>query len=447
MLAESGRARNRAEKIHALLVMAPILLIAFGPPVWRQFGGRSLNATASGDIDLGILYQLFCYSLALVTVVLWLLRRNDSLHITQAGLLRFSLYFMVFVCLAGSALVSPAPMSTVVFAGLFGIGLLSAMKLAVDLQEGHVTAAEAFEWLHRINLLLVILVLLSSVLDLWSVTVVSHGLLRIKGGQVADLSFCGVLLIIWAMDRYIYRGEELKPLLLIGLAMICLYLPHIRTGQSVALFVVLYYLVVNALSSHRVRRSLWVPMLLFGVPLVAIMLGVFFDHIIQIATRGNVGQTSSLSGRTLIWAWIEQKLSYKPMGIGYVAGFRDAFQSMNPVEVYNFQRQGLITQRIGAAHSSYYEFWIGTGWLAGTYCILVIFGSLLFSAVRSFFSGLLGVAVSVQHQYFVFVLALLIFAFVKSSPVIPPDHVFGVICFLTGMGIYLAQVRTRFRLR
>lgn len=408
----------------------PALLLVFGPPIWRSFGARSMNASASGAVDLGVLMQIALYGLALAYVVLAAIQGRDRKGLPHQGMGTVVMLALLPLMMYISAVNSPSPTLTFVFSSLFATGVVIAIFTGVGIASGTISRVTLLERFFQLNVALVVLVLASRYIKPETVAVFSQGLFRVKGNTVADLSLAASISVVYAVYLY-QRGARLHWVAGVGLlGAYALTLPAIRMGFVATAAALLLMFVGSLVLPQRgiLRRPLWLPALVLG-PLLLFFAAVFFAaDLLEWFTRGKVDSVKTLSGRTYIWSWVSENARVF-VGNGYVAGFRKDFQSVGPLLENYFLLENLNIRRIGSAHGVFHELIYGVGWLGAVY----------FYALMAWlgFKAWLGRAMESEPIVLATTLALLAlvgcFSVTVSGYVLPPGHQFGVLIFALAM--------------
>ena len=179
-------------------------------------------------------------------------------------------------------------------------------------------------------------------------------------GPVAALGGVTLAAVMWA-------GRPRGIVLVAGLLLLLLDLfVAVRAGSDTALFAVAVAMLAAPVG-HGVRswrRRGWSPMVLVGLAVgVAIVAWRMLFVFIGPVTRA-VGKDPTLSDRRLIWAYLREQISDRPIaGFGYRSFWDD------PERVYPLWE---ITGSVyDSAHSSFMETWLGLG-LVGLILVIAI---------------------------------------------------------------------------
>ena len=303
-----------------------------GPP---RFRSRDQFASLTGQVDWSVMLSMAIYGIAL----LWLGHKVASLLLRRAGLSGVTTsHVLAMACvlgLAGSVLVSPAPLLTLyrvlqigvlVLFGLFWVNTWGVGSTLGHLLFGHsaicVTIAAC-------ALVAPDLVFVGS---------------RLRGDLIANTGATAAMGLVLLLACGASLGSVKRvtlSMLLVGL----LALSLTRAAYAAALMIVLLA-VVRWPNATALRRSLCV---LFGA-VIAIMLTGWLPDMIALMTRDS-GSVESLSDRIPLWQHVlTRSLTESPwIGVGFYANR----------EILTEYNRGL-----GTSHSAFVEILAGGGVVA-----------------------------------------------------------------------------------
>jgi O-antigen ligase len=352
---------NSLKKFWPLL---PMLLLASGPPVFRQ-GFRASTESMNGKLDVWSMVQVGAYGLAAVIAVLYLLPRIRIGIPARHGAIAALATLLVATC-ALSGLWAVARLTTVAYSLLMGSGLLIVAQFANSVGEQHDGFMTSLYWLQFLSLVLGVAVLVTYQFQPGVVAFYDHGL-RVRGGNVAVLGLCGTVGLAVSAYRMLFITPRwwLVDLGFIGLGGLALYYARTRglyvaTGVSLCVLIGFY---LRAATSTRVLywRVLGVMIGLAAIGTLLIYDGSWFENL---WSRGSTESITNLSSRTYIWGYTIAEVFKQPWGFGYTTGFRDLFDHMNWFRQLQFQDEsGMPAEFIGEAHNSHLEFLVGPGWI------------------------------------------------------------------------------------
>ena len=342
-----------------------MLLIVSGPPVFRT-ESRSALDTLQTNVDFWVFYQLVVYLLAFAIaspLLLKIAHHPMPRDVWRRAMISIAFCFLLMV----SAFWAPSFASTFVLAAMFMVGVLVAFQFSFVCARCNVPILPmlcSVRWL--IFLLFVVAIVMHHQGLIGFAKWGSTGL-RYRGNTIVNaLLLAPITTIISLYCLVNFRSFRWQNFTWLLLGLIATYLTRTRasyaiTGIGILMVAWLWlkdsrYMTVKAIGLRMVFAALVLVILLF----TGLIGGGFLD---EQWTRGEGADIATFSKRTLIWEWIIDRVIEQPYGYGFTTGFRSEFLGMNPIDAYEFRTQGLAIQRIGEAHSSYFEVLMATGWL------------------------------------------------------------------------------------
>ena len=433
------------------VLLIPCLLMVFGPPLWRSFLSRGLGASAAGKLDVGVLLQLMTYALVAGMMLFQWFRWRHVQLVSRDALAGLMVLALVPLAMYLSVVNAPSFLLTFVMATLFAIGWFAALQLAVFIGGGRIQLHVAIQAFLLVNGALLALILLSDMVLPRTVNVFSQGAWRVKGNGVGELFLCSVTTMLGGIFLYLFRGQRFVPLLLLAVGAYGLFLPQLRIGYVAILLAVIAVLMYELklqqqpvfLGRGTVGKRSLIPLAVLLVPiLVFLATAVFSQDIVQSFTRGRDESVTTLSGRTYVWEWIEERAKWW-FGHGFVSGFRADFQNMDVGMAHQFSLNRVNIRLFGSAHSSFYELVYGVGWVAAIGISALLVWVMVLSAVRNFLIDSPSSTHRAQGFVFAIALSILVPSLTLSACIMPPGHQFGTMMFAFALSLGSTYARRR----
>jgi O-antigen ligase len=339
------------------LLRYPIFLLAFGPPIFRMQGVGT--DTSQAHFDLWSVFQVGWVSLIALRAIFCLIYSRSILIPKQIrSILRIA--FFLGLLFLGSVAYSPGRIVSLEFSILYFLTLICVVEFIVD------TYREAPDWIQCLfQLRLVALLLFAAVLlavpfvPSLVMEVVPGAGIRIVGGTVGSTPvLCPIIAIISAYSFLNSLESRVRATVffLVGLAGT---LTTQSRGSEIALFIVLVILSLGW--AKQTRRTAYIFIYSFAASILiaaAVVGSVGGGRIWEIFNRGqDVAGIATASGRTEIWKFAIQYSITHPLGMGYVAGFRNIFTNH-----FDLNFEGDVTH-LGTTHNTFVQYLVDGGWL------------------------------------------------------------------------------------
>lgn len=394
-----------------------------GPPLLRT-ASRSVTASEEMSID-GWLFLQIGLPVGIAAYTFLFLHQNrrafQETLATRRSRRMLRLWIWLAVMLFISAFWSPNLMLSLIYAGLFSAGVVMFVFTQVALRRltFEQIARMYCNLLATVNIALLFLVCTLFAIAPQAVSAEVSGSVRLLGGTVGSVPLVGFNLIV-AGAFCLLLTQPKRGALLILLGAMCLIFARTRSAYLGALVLIVFII------SIAVRRSSGRPIKLAALISLAGLIGLFFvdpEEIYSILLRStSLSDLSAFtSGRSDIVGWSIAKIAERPMGYGYISGFRDMFTSLPDDEFL-----GLIPSRIGNAHNSYLEIAFGAG-ILGFASIVWIMAQTLWMAFRQ---SLRAPHKSVMSLFFATFASYALFMLTASDFVIPARMAFAHLIIL-----------------
>jgi len=335
----------------------PIFLLAFGPPIFRaQAIGTD---TSQSHFDFWSVFQVGWISLISLRAILRVISARSIFIPNQIRSILRLAFFLGVIFLASVAY-SPGRLVSTEFSILYFMTLICVVEFLVD------TYSDPPDWtqcLFRLRLVAIwlfaaILITLPFAPSLVMAIVPGAGI-RIIGGTVGSVPVLGPIIAIISAYSFLHSLESrvrAAVFFLVGLAGTLITQSR---GTEIALFIVLVLLSLGW--AKKSRRSAYVFIFAFAASILvaALVVGsIGGDRVWNAFNRGqSAAGIATASGRTDIWKFAIQYSISHPLGMGYVAGFRNIFTNR-----FDLNFEGDVT-RLGTTHNTFVQYLVDGGWL------------------------------------------------------------------------------------
>jgi len=350
--------RPRRQSSLKFLLRYPILLLAFGPPIFR---GGIAGDTSQAHFDFWNTFQvLWLIVISLPAIVRLAYLPSILLPKQLQSILKYSL--LLGILFLGSIAYSPGKVISSEFLFLYFLTFICVVEF---LDEVYRNPPDWMECLFQLRIIAtVILALVILCLPIRPEFVLKAagegGGVRLVGGTVGDVSLLCPMIVIISAYSFLHSLEPRGRATLFFLAGLgSLALTRIR-GAQIALFIVLAVLGLGwAKTSKRAGQLLIAgvmsTILLAGVVLVTVGGGSVWNSF----NRGeDISEIMTFSGRTIYWGDLMRYCVDHPQGLGYIAGIRQAkfgkFANLLHADLYG----------VGGTDNAYMEVLSDAGWVA-----------------------------------------------------------------------------------
>lgn len=415
----------------------PLFLLLIGPPVFRTIGSREADASLQGSFDFWIIWQIAFY------VVVGVMSFNNWQVIRRQHkppkLIRhmFIVIALLVLSLFASAIYSPSPLLTLAYSLLFAIGFFSALQFSfyIAYSPDDSIFFRLFSAARSIGLFLSILVYLAFFFGDNFVGFYIHNIgLRIMGGSIAPLAIISFVIFSITLSNFFYNKEKIiTSIIYIIFSVAGILLAKTRSVYFVSLIVAMWFWFFSKNNTMKSWNFLKYAISFFLFPILFLLIIHNPNELIDLVTRGTMSTDvdSLVSGRLTIGNWVMHQISNNPFGLGYIAGFRDAFLQLH------FTDSGLVASRIGNAHNSFLEMIAGGGWLSLSLFILLLLYSIvsLLKVYRKIARSNLSTNISyATNLTFIIMFSFIFLSFITSDFVIPARSSFGYFLFSLFIG-------------
>jgi O-antigen ligase len=340
------------------LLRYPILLLAFGPPEFKE--GTTNVDTSQAHADFWNFIQVGWLFL-IATRAIYRLVSNRKIRLPRPTrsvlILAFSLVTLFLISIA----YSPGRAVSAEYLTLFVLTLICVIEFLVDVYQNPPDWIRFLLELRSICLVLVCVVI--AVLPFeptWVLGVVEGHGFRLLGGQVGSMDvMCPIIAIVSAYCFLHKLESKTKSLWLTFLGIVGLLSTQVR-GAELGVLVVM--IVLGREWAKANRRLAFLLMSVFAslfLLVVLVIAAVGPDRIWSVIARGqDTEQVLSASGRTDQWSAVAQYCIDHPQGLGYISGIRHAHLGRFAMGTH------LELNEVGGTDSSYVEVLGDAGWLA-----------------------------------------------------------------------------------
>lgn len=362
----NGVRPSRRLPVFAFLMRYPLFLLAFGPPIFRSQAG--IDAT-KGQIDIWAFLQVIWLGIVAFRAIRRLTRTESILIPRQIRSILLIALILGLLFLA-SAAYSPSRPVSVAYSILYFVTLMCVMEFIVDVYHNPPDWMQCIFQLRLIALLLFALVILTIPFNPSLVLVGGvGGGMRILGYAVAPLPvICPMIALIstYSLLHSLEPRSRATVFMMVGVA--GTLLTRARGAEFSLLFVLILIGIEWARTSKRSAYAFisvcLASALLFGAAVATVGAERIWNFINRKQSAEGI---ASASGRTDVWRFVVHYCISHPLGMGYIAGFRDIFR-----EYFELGIRVNVTG-IGNAHNSYVQVLADAGWLAlALYLILMV---------------------------------------------------------------------------
>jgi hypothetical protein len=342
------------------LMRYPIFLLAFGPPIFRSHVALVGLNTSQAHFDFWNIFQVGWISLIALRAILRLTAARSILIPKQIRSILKVAFFLGLLFLASVAY-SPGRIVSAEFTILYFLTLICVVEFIVDVYRDPPNWMQCLFQLRFISVLLFVVVLLTLSIEPDLVLAIIPGAgIRLLGSPVATMDvICPIISIISAYNFRHSLESRVRSTLFFLIGLTGTVITQTR-GAEIALFAVLAILGIGWAKTNR--RSVYI--FIFGFMASILLAGVVVgtiggERIWNTFNRGEAtAGIASASGRTEIWKFAIQYCMTHPQGMGYVAGFRDAWSRHFSSDM------STDPTRIGNCHNSFIQYLADAGWLA-----------------------------------------------------------------------------------
>ncbi len=342
----------------------PILILAFGPPIFRS---AAVDAT-KGVIDFWSFFQVG-FLLLVAIRAMYRLASAQSIFVPKQVRSILRLAFLLGLLFLASAVYSPSHLVSAAYSILYFLTLFCVVEFVADVYKDPPDWVQCLFHLRLIALLLFAAVILALPFAPSHVfTFVEGAGIRLLGGGVAPVTAICPLIAIVSAYSFLHglesRGRAVF-FFLVGLTGTL-----ITQSRGAELAVLLPLAILGAGWAKTGKRPayffiscLMASILFFGAAVGAIGGG----RIWNVFNRGlNTQDIESASGRTDVWKFTIQYCTAHPQGMGYVAGFR--------TKEREYFASGVLSNltSLGNAHNTYMQTLSDAGWLALAVYLLML---------------------------------------------------------------------------
>lgn len=351
-----------------LLMRYPILLLAFGPPIFRSAGATAGVDTVQAHFDLWNLFQVGWLSLIALRAIIRLTRARTIFIPRQVRFVLILAFFLGLLFLV-SVTYSPGPVVSAEFSILYFFNLVCVVEFIVDVYRDPPDWIQFLFQLRFISLLLLGGVLITLLFAPTFVLFFLPGAgIRLTGGSVALVPLiCPIIAIVSAYSFLHSLEPRIRASLFFLVGFAGTAISQTR-GAEIALAIVLVPIIFGWAKLKRRSAHLFISGLMASILLGAVVMGAIGGgSILKIFNRGQDTQSVMTgSGRTEVWKFAVSYSMTHPEGMGYVAGFRTLFP--NHFDLYVVGDQS----HLGNTHNTFLQYLADAGWLAlGLYLIMM----------------------------------------------------------------------------
>lgn len=339
------------------LLRYPILLLAFGPPMFR---GTVAGDTSQAHFDFWNALQVgWLFAIALRAIIRLVYAPSVLLPKRAQSILKYSL--ILGLLFMASIAYSPGPTISSEFLVLYFLDLVCVFEFLVDAYRNPPNWMECLFQLRLVAIVLLILVVLCLPIRPDFVMMMIEGVgIRLGGGSVGSMPVICPFIAIISAYSFLHSLEPRWKAALFFLAGLTGLLLTQGRGAEISLFLVLTVLGFGWAKTSRRHAQILVSaflalMLLAGM--VAVTIGV--DRVWSRFNRGqDISEIMTASGRTIYW---EDLILYSvdhPQGMGYIAGIRHAKLGRYAMIMH------VALNGVGGTDNSYMQVLSDAGWLA-----------------------------------------------------------------------------------
>lgn len=344
----------------------PILLLAFGPPIFRASSG--IDAT-KGVVDFWAFIQVGWISVLAIRAILRIAYAKSFIipkQIRSALRLAFILGLLFLV----SAAYSTNPLVSVAYSILYIFAWICVVEFIANV---HMKPPEWLQFIFQLRLIAFILfdlVVLTVVFNPKIVMVVIPDIgIRLSGGTVASIAVICPLMAIVSAYAFLYSLESKARSVFYFLVGITGTVITQSRGSELALLFSLFILLFTWAKTGKRFAQLTLSGVMAAIVLIGLLVGYYGG--LRLWSVLNRGQSTigieSASGRTEVWMFVIKYCMSHPQGMGYIAGFRSIFR-----EYYALGLQFDVS-RIGTAHNAFIQVLADAGWLAFIIYVMMIY--------------------------------------------------------------------------
>jgi O-antigen ligase len=343
------------------LVRYPIILLAFGPPIFRESSANPGLDSSQAHFDIWNVLQvgLLCLIAARAIVRLGVVR-SVLIPKQVQSVLKWALFLGLLFLL--SLVYSPGRVITAEFTVLYFLTWICVVEFIVDAYLNPPNWMQCLFALRRIAIVLLALVVLCLPVNPGFVMNVVPGAgIRLMGGSVAAMGIICPLIAIISAYSFLYSLESrVRSTVLFLVSIAGLAVTQVR-GAELSLILVLAVLGMGWAKASKRSTYVFISVsiafiLLAGVAVTAIGAG-------RIWNTFNRGQDTegilSASGRTGVWADVIRYTVDHPQGMGYIAGIR-----ANRISTNSDTSMHVVLNRIGGTDNAYMQTLADAGWLS-----------------------------------------------------------------------------------
>ncbi len=362
-----GAETSKQVSFFRFLLRYPILLFAFGPPIFR-IPSDKVDAT-KGILDIWSFIQFGLLAMIAFRAI-WHITTMKSIFIPKQIRTILILAFILNVLFLSSATYSPSRSVSAAYAILYFLTLICVFEFILDIYRNFPNIMRFLFHLRLTAMLLFILdlVILPFKPDYLMVEIPDVGI-RFSGGTIGPVGLiCSMMAIVSAYTFLHSLESRVRAAVFFFAGFIGAFSTQSRGGE-IALLISLAVLGYFWATAGRYTAYLFVSLFSILLLLFSMLLGsVGVERLWGIFNRG--GDTRSFenaSGRTEAWKYIIQYCMSHPWGMGYITGFRILFRSYSSFE------SGQTLSHMGNAHSTYMQVLSDAGWFAlAIYLIMLV---------------------------------------------------------------------------
>jgi len=289
------------------------------------------------------------------------------------------LAFALGLLFLASSIYSPSRSATIAYSILYFFTMICVLEFVVDVYRHPPDLIQCLLSFRSIGLLLVALAVLVFPFKPSLIVSFSEQIgMRISGGLIAPFPLIFPISAIISAYAFLYslepRGRSLFYFLL------CLAGTLMTRARGGEISLLLPFVILGAGWAKTSKRSAY--LFVSGIMASALLTSLTFATVGggRIWSLFNKGQSAegikTASGRTDIWKFVIQYCLTHPLGMGYVAGFREIFKQ------YYVLGMQVNVNNIGNAHNVLMQLLADAGWLALA-VYLIMFAKIVFLAWRN----------------------------------------------------------------
>jgi hypothetical protein len=338
----------------------PILLLLFGPPIFRASDALKGVDTSQAHFDLWNIFQVGWLAVPTARAIFRLIfAQSLSIPKQIQAVLRLALFLGLLYLI--SAIYSPGRVVSAEFAILYFFTMICVVEFVVDVYRNPPNWVQCLFQLRLVAVLGLIIILLTLPFRPALVLNVIQGAgIRLLGGTVGNTALLGSVIAIISAYAFLHSLESKALSMFLFLVGLAATLITQWRGAEIALFLLFPILGFQWAKTSGRATYLFISGSIASILLAAVAVtAIGGDKVWKTFNRGQgVAAITSASGRTEMWSFAFTYCLKHPWGMGYVSGFRYLFT--RALDFYF----GNDVSRLGNCHNSFVQVLADAGWLA-----------------------------------------------------------------------------------